>query len=137
MDFSEALPFLSSHHQAVITTVRPSGQPHASIVVAGPMDGQMAFVVRGSTVKLRNLLNNPRCTVAVVTPEWRTWVAVEGTATLHTWDGGDPEQQRSLLRAAFTAAGGSHDDWNEYDRVMREERRAVILVQPERVYGRV
>jgi hypothetical protein len=40
-----------------------------------------------------------------------------------------------LLREIFTAAGGTHDDWDTYDRVMAEERRVAVLVTPERVYG--
>jgi hypothetical protein len=35
----------------------------------------------------------------------------------------------------FTAAGGTHDDWPTYDRVMAEERRVAVLVAPERVSG--
>ena len=34
----------------------------------------------------------------------------------------------------FTAAGGTHDDWDTYDRVMAEERRAAVLVTPVRTY---
>jgi len=34
----------------------------------------------------------------------------------------------------FTACGGTHDDWNEYDRVMAEQRTAV-LVTPTRIYS--
>jgi hypothetical protein len=40
-----------------------------------------------------------------------------------------------LLREVFTAAGGEHDNWAEYDRVMAEQRRTVVLVEPGRVYG--
>jgi hypothetical protein len=47
-----------------------------------------------------------------------------------------PEQLRVLLRNIFTAAGGTHDDWDAYDRVMREERRAAVIVNPTRIYGR-
>ena len=36
----------------------------------------------------------------------------------------------------FTAAGGSHDDWDTYDRVMAEERRAAVLLTPERTQPR-
>ena len=39
--------------------------------------------------------------------------------------------------SAFSAAGGAHEDWDAFDRVMLEERRAVVLVTPARVYGRV
>ena len=36
------------------------------------------------------------------------------------------------LRAS---AGGTHDDWDEYDRVMAEQRRTAVFVEPTRVYG--
>ena len=42
---------------------------------------------------------------------------------------------RVLLRDIYTAAGGTHDDWDEYDRVMADERRVAVLVTPERTYG--
>jgi hypothetical protein len=40
-----------------------------------------------------------------------------------------------LLREAFKGAGGTHDDWDEYDRVMAADRRAVVFVTPTRVYS--
>ena len=46
--------------------------------------------------------------------------------------GVDAERLRLLLREIFTAAGGTHDDWPTYDRVMAEERRTAVLVTPER-----
>ena len=51
--------------------------------------------------------------------------------------GGDcvVERIRLLLREIFTACGGTHDDWDTYDRVMAEERRTAVLVAPERVYS--
>ncbi len=33
------------------------------------------------------------------------------------------------------AAGGTHDDWDTYDRVMAEERRTAVLITPDRVYS--
>ncbi len=67
------------------------------------------------------------------------WVAVEGEAELigpdDSYAGVDAETLRRLLREAFRAAGGTHDDWDEYDRVMAEDRRTVVLVTPSRVYS--
>jgi hypothetical protein len=40
-----------------------------------------------------------------------------------------------LLRDVFKAAGGTHDNWDAYDRVMGEERRAAVLISPRRVYS--
>ncbi len=39
------------------------------------------------------------------------------------------------MREVFASAGGTHEDWEEYDRVMSEEKRVVVLVAPERVLG--
>ena len=85
---------------------------------------------------MRNLRADPRATI-VVRAGWR-WATVEGTVDVigpddaHT--GVDDEQLRLLLRDVFRAAGGTHDDWDTYDRVMADERRAAVLVTPTRVY---
>ncbi|MDA1036521.1 MAG: TIGR03618 family F420-dependent PPOX class oxidoreductase [Chloroflexi bacterium] len=137
MDFNDATPFLTEQHSAVVTTVRPSGAAQSTIVRAGPYLGRMAFVVQGNTAKLRNLARNPHCTVLTVTPDWRRYATVEGQAELRTPDNTDAQELRLILRAVFIAAGGTHDNWDEFDRVMKEERRAAVLVTPDRVYGRV
>ena len=41
----------------------------------------------------------------------------------------------ALLRDIFTAAGGTHDDWDEFDRTMREQRRTAVLIAVTRVYS--
>jgi hypothetical protein len=38
-------------------------------------------------------------------------------------------------RSDFSAAGGTHDDWDTYDRGMRDERRTAVLVMPPVVTG--
>jgi hypothetical protein len=40
-----------------------------------------------------------------------------------------------LLREIFTAAGGHHEDFAEYDRAMAAERRTAILLTPTRLYA--
>jgi hypothetical protein len=47
----------------------------------------------------------------------------------------DAERLRLLLRQAFSAAGGRHDNWAEYDRVMVEQGRTLVLIEPTRIYG--
>lgn len=127
----------------VVTMLRGDGTMAASVVNAGVMpnpgknsdDEVVAFVARGIR-KLEHLRADPRVTV-VARSGWR-WAAVEGTATVIGPDdphaGVDDEALRRLLREVFTAAGGSHDDWDEYDRVMRDERSAAVFVTPTRSY---
>ena len=127
----------------VVCTNRADGSIQASVVNAGvldhPVDGEpvVAFVAVGGSAKLRHLRARPQTTV-VLRAGWE-WVAVEGEATLAGPDdqlpGLDADAVRLLLRDVFTAAGGTHDDFDEYDRVMAEQRRAAVLVQPRRIYG--
>ncbi|OBK56076.1 pyridoxamine 5'-phosphate oxidase [Mycobacterium gordonae] len=128
---------------AVISTVRADGSVQASLVNVGllphPAGGEpvLGFTTYGK-VKLANLRARPQ--LAVTFRNGWQWATVEGRAELAGPDDGqdwlsDPDQLRLLLREVFTAAGGTHDNWDEYDRVMAEERRAVVLIQPTRVYS--
>jgi PPOX class probable F420-dependent enzyme len=127
---------------AVISTLRADGTIHSSVVNAGVMRhplverSVLVFVTYGK-VKLANLRARLQLT-ATFRSGWQ-WVAVEGHAQLIGPDdphaGIDAERLRLLLREVFAAAGGSHDDWAEYDRVMAEQRRTVVLVEPTRIYG--
>ncbi len=94
-------------------------------------------VARGGTRKLANLRARPAGTV--VARAGGAWVTIEGRAELigpdDPYPGVDEDALRLLLRDAFRAAGGEHDDWETYDRVMREERRTVVVVVPTRVYS--
>ena len=127
----------------VVSTLRADATIQASMVNAGvvehPLTGAaaVAFVAQGGSRKLANLRVRPRVTV-VARAGWE-WVAAEGAAQIIGPDdpvtGIDAEALRLLLRAIFTAAGGTHDDWPTYDRVMAEDRRAAVIVSPERVYS--
>jgi PPOX class probable F420-dependent enzyme len=131
------------HGLAVVVTQRADGSPQASIANAGvlahPVRGSavVGIVVRGDTRTHANLRRRPRATV-VFRAGWE-WVAVEGPVDLAGPDdpleGFDAGGVPRLLRDVFSAAGGSHDDWDEYDRVMAAERRVAVLVEPERVYS--
>ncbi|MGV0039651.1 PPOX class F420-dependent oxidoreductase [Mycobacterium colombiense] len=128
---------------AVISTVRADGTVQASLVNVGllphPANGQpvLGFTTYGR-VKLANLRARPQLAVTFRNG-WR-WATVEGRAELagpadtQPWLA-DADQLRLLLRDVFTAAGGTHDDWDEYDRVMAAEGRAVVLIAPTRVYS--
>jgi PPOX class probable F420-dependent enzyme len=131
----------AEHGLAVIATARTDGSVQASVVNAGVLrvDGRdvVAFVAQGRAVKLANLRRNPNVTV-VFRAGWQ-WAAVEGRAAIIGPDDASattpPDHVPALLREVFTAAGGTHDDWDEYDRVMADERRAAVLVTPTRIYG--
>ncbi len=127
----------------VVSTVRADGTVQSSLVNAGVLvhpttnADVLGFVAAGRARKLVNLRCRPRLT-AVTHVSWE-WAAVEGGVQLVGPDdhvaGIDAEGLRLLHRAVFTAAGGTHDDWEAFDAVMVAERRTVVLVIPERVYS--
>lgn len=133
---------LGDHGLCVVSTLRADGSIQSSVVNAGvlrhPVTGApvVGLVAQGGSRKLRNLRARPTAT-AVVRVGWR-WAAVEGAAELIGPDdpaaGLGPDDVRLLLRAVFTAAGGTHDDFDTYDRVMAQERRTAVLITPSRVY---
>jgi PPOX class probable F420-dependent enzyme len=127
---------------AIVSTVRGDGTVQASLVNVGalphPTSGEpvLGFVTYGK-VKLANLRARP-ATAVTFRDGWR-WATVEGPAELAGPDDPRPwldaEVLRLLLRDVFTAAGGRHDDWTEYDRVMAEQRRTIVLIAPGRIYS--
>jgi PPOX class probable F420-dependent enzyme len=139
---SEAAALASADNGlAVVATLRADQTIQCSLINAGvlphPETGEpvLAFVTYGR-VKLANLRSRPQI-AATFRDGWR-WATVEGRAELAGPDDARPwltdDGLRLLLREVFTAAGGTHDDWDEYDRVMAEQRRTVVLIAPTRVY---
>ena len=129
------------HFLVVVSTTRADGSIQSSVVNAGVMDHPVhgtpvvGLVAAGGSVKLANLRVRPRMTVTV-RAGWR-WTTVEGSTEIAGPD--DPltgvADVPALLREVFVAAGGTHDDWIEYDATMARERRAAVLVTPSRIYG--
>ena len=123
-----------------VATVRAAGTPLLSVVNAGiidhPANGErvVAFVARGKAAKLRHIRANPF--VAVVARRGWQWASAEGHAELFGPDDPHPDIDRDLaafIREIFVAAGGTHDDFDEFDEVMRTDRRCAVLIRPTRI----
>jgi PPOX class probable F420-dependent enzyme len=138
--FAELVPL--DHGLCVFTTLRGDGTAQATVVNAGVLQHPLTrvqvvgLVAAGRSRKLAHLRADPRATI-VARAGWR-WATVEGTAEIVGPDDPqtdvDGEGLRLLLREVFRAAGGTHDDWDTFDRVMADERRAAVLLVPRRIY---
>lgn len=143
-DLGVLAEFLASEHGLVtVSTARRDGSVLASVVNAGvmdhPIDGHpsVAFVSAGRAARLGHIRRGAPVTVTA-RRGWQ-WHGVTGHADLIGPDDPmpefDSERLRLLLREVFVAAGGTHDDWDTYDRVMADERRVAVFVRPDRVTG--
>ncbi|NKQ53830.1 pyridoxamine 5'-phosphate oxidase [Amycolatopsis sp. K13G38] len=133
---------VAEHGLATVAIARPDGTVQASVVNAGPIDDPVSgrpsvgFVARGGTRKLELLRSGGHATI-VFRRGWN-WVSVQGPARLIGPDDADPDftgDLPTLLRDVFKAATGTHDDWDEYDRVMAAERRCCVFVEAARISG--
>jgi PPOX class probable F420-dependent enzyme len=123
---------------AVLATTRPDGSVHATVVNAGPLTDpitsqpSVGVVVRGDARKLDHLRRTGHATLTF-RRGWN-WVSLDGP--VRVIEPGAPNiDVPALLRAIFTAAGGTHEDWAEFDRVMAAEKRVAVLVEPTRITG--
>ena len=121
---------------ATCQVYRADGSAHLSVVNAGvlahPVAGHrvVALVVRGGSAKHRRLRRDSRASV-LFRVGW-DWMSAAGRTELagpdDPLDGLDEGAIPGLLRDVFTAAGGTHDDWAAYDRIMAEEGRTAVLL---------
>jgi PPOX class probable F420-dependent enzyme len=138
--FADLVP--ADHGLAVIAIARPDGSVHTSVANVGVLPHPLTdaptvgLVAVGRARKVALLRAHPRAT-ATLRAGWQ-WAAVDGPVELVGPDDPMPsisaDRLRLLLREIFTAAGGTHDDWDTYDRVMAAERRTAVLITPERLY---
>jgi len=127
--------FISNNDKAVLSTFRRSGAAQLSIVVVGNFGDGAAFTTTEDRAKLWNLRRDPRCSLLVSQDSWWGFVVLEGSARIMSADNTDPEELREAFRDVYRSISGEHPDWDEYDRAMVEDKRAVIVVVPERIYG--
>ena len=133
----------AEHWLAVVATTRADGSVHASLVNAGildhPVTGEptIGFVARGDARKLVHLRRTGHATV-VFRSGWE-WVAVDGPASIcgpdDEMDGMRAGRAPGAVARRVPCRRWTHDDWDEYDRVMAADRRAVVFVAPARITG--
>jgi hypothetical protein len=128
---------------ATISTTQNDGRVLSSIancgIVQNPLTGTdcVALVSAGKAARLGHVRRGSEVTIAI-RRGWN-WLAVTGAADLigpsDPAAGIDAESLRLLLREIYAAAGGAHDDLDEYDRTMIKDRRTAVLVDPIRIIG--
>lgn len=126
-----------------VSTTQVDGRVLSSVVNCGmiehPLTGDtcVAFVSGSKAARLKHIDRGSQVTITA-RRGW-AWSSVTGPADLirpeQVPESIDKEQMRLLLREVFHAAGGVHDDLEEYDRAMAQEGRVVVCVTPERVLG--
>ncbi|WP_280221891.1 PPOX class F420-dependent oxidoreductase [Nocardia neocaledoniensis] len=121
----------------VLATIKADGLPQLSPVT--PYYDRAAGIVYVSMTEGRaktvNLRRDPRAALEVTAPDGWSWATAEGSVTL-TGPGTDPNgPEVEALVDYYRAAAGEHPDWQEYRDVMVSDRRVLMALAVDRVYG--
>lgn len=128
---------LAESRLGVLATIKSDGRPQLSPVM--PFYDQEAGVVYVSmgegSAKTANLRRDPRVSLEVTSSDGRAWATADGTATL-TGPGTDPHgPEVEALVNYYRIAAGEHPDWDEYRSVMVSDRRVLMAMTVDHVYG--
>jgi PPOX class probable F420-dependent enzyme len=123
-----ARTFLEQPFVGEVTTLRPDGSPHTTVVWVDVDTDEVIFNTAVGRAKERYLRNDPRVSLIVVDPEnvYR-WVSVSGTAELST-EGADAQ----IDKLAKKYLGK-----DEYPGRKPGEQRITVRIRPERVEARL
>ena len=121
----------------VLATIKSNGLPQLSPVT--PFYDEDAGVIYVSMTegraKTANLRRDPRASLEVTSSDGWAWATAEGTVTL-TGPGTDPHgPEIDALVAYYRSAAGEHPDWDEHRAVMVSDRRVLMAMTVDRVYG--
>ena len=119
--------FLESPFVGVVTTLRPDGSPHSTVVWVDAVDGKATFNTALGRVKPANIERDPRVSLVVVDPgDPYRWVSVDGRAMMTT-EGADDHIDRLARR--YTGA-------DAYEHRKPGEVRVTVTIDATRVDSR-
>lgn len=131
------LDLLGEVRLGALVTLKRSGRPQLSTVnhLWDPEAGELRVSVTQGRAKTRNLLRDPRASYYVSRADGSAYVVAEGKAVL-TEPAADPgDDTVAAMVAHYRAVAGEHPDWDEFRAAMVSERRLLLRLPVEHVYG--
>ena len=132
-DAKALLDLLNSEHRGVLVTIKRDGGPQLSNVdyTYDPATRVLRFSVTDGRAKTVNLRRDPRASFHVTTANGWSYAVAEGIAELSpvASDPGDATVEELIT------IRGEHPDWQEYRSAMVTDRRLVLRLPVQRVYG--
>jgi len=131
------LSLFDGRRLGVLATLKRDGRPQLSNVLFAwdAATRTIRVSVTGDRAKVANLRRDPRASFYVTTDDGWAYVVAEGEAQLGA-EARDPDDQAADdLVDLFRTLQGEHPDWEDYRTAMVSERRLVLRIAVDRVYG--
>ena len=126
-----------THGRGALVALKRDGRPQISVVdyTYDPKSRVLRFSTTDDRAKTRNLRRDPRASFYVTGSDAWSYVVGEGTATVTPVATELNDDTVEELIDVYRAIAGEHPDWDDYRRAMVADRRLVVRIQIERVYG--
>jgi PPOX class probable F420-dependent enzyme len=130
--------FVRQHSRGVLVTLRGDGRPQISniLYVAGE-SSSVRISVTDSRAKTNNLRRDPRAALHVTSPDFWSYVVLDGTVALSPVAQSSDDAVVAALVDMYRQASGEHPDWDEFRQAMVDQHRVVATLTATRAYGQV
>lgn len=139
-DDADLIEFITEHTRGTLATIRRSGVPQLSTIsyTFDPRERCFRISVTASRAKVANLRRDPRASIHVSSADGWAYAVAEGRVELSpVAEQTQDDDTVSELIDVYRDILGQHPDWDEYARAMVSDRRLVIRLYAEHVYGLV
>ncbi|MCZ0985778.1 PPOX class F420-dependent oxidoreductase [Streptomyces diastatochromogenes] len=131
------LKLLSDTRGGVLVTLKSDGRPQLSNVSHAyyPDERVIRISVTDGRAKTRNLRRDPRASYHVTSQDRWAYTVAEGAAELSPVAEDPHDETVEELIRIYRDVLGEHPDWDDYRAAMVRDRRLVLRLPVERVYG--
>ncbi|MBA2641106.1 MAG: PPOX class F420-dependent oxidoreductase [Nocardioidaceae bacterium] len=121
----------------VLATLKRDGRPQLSNVnhVFDPVRRTVRVSITDGRAKTANLRRDPRASYHVSSVDGWSYAVAEGTARLSPPAADPRDATVEELIDVYRQAAGEHPDWEDYRSAMVRDRRMVLTLVIDRVYG--
>jgi PPOX class probable F420-dependent enzyme len=128
----------SARNIGALATIRRDGRPQLSTVnfTLDLASTTARISVTDGRAKVQNLRRDPRGSIFVGSPDGWTYAVLEGTVELSPVAlASDDETVDELVEVFRAIRGEDHPNWDDFRAAMVTERRLLLRLHVERVYG--
>ncbi|ANE79552.1 PPOX class F420-dependent enzyme [Mycobacterium adipatum] len=131
------LALISGNSLGVLATVKKDGRPQLSNVSYWFDARRVALQVSVTEprAKTRNLRRDPRASIHVSSDDGWAYAVAEGDALLTPPAANPGDETVEALISLYRNIAGEHPDWDDYRRAMVDDRRVLLTLPINHLYG--
>ncbi|MEW2486417.1 PPOX class F420-dependent oxidoreductase [Streptomyces sp. NPDC048411] len=131
------LRLIAEENDGVLVTLKRDGRPQLSNVnhFYRPEERIIRVSITEDRAKTRNLRRDPRASYHVTSKDRWAWTVADGTAELSPVAADPHDATVEELITLYRDVQGEHPDWDDYRSAMVRDRRIVLRLHVEHVYG--